>query len=283
MSAARLVDTDGHDLGVSVIAQDVTAQLEAERELRAALEAAEAGERTTALFLAMMSHELRTPLQSVLGYADLLLGGHDGDLNAMQQEDIGYIHQGATRMASLIGQMLDLSRMETGRLDMNSEVVDLAAALEEVAEATRPRAIAKGLAFALEVPRELPEVLGDMERVSQILHSLADNAVKFTASGDVRITVRVRGDWLETAFKDTGIGIAGEEIANVFDSFRRGDDRLSRPHGGAGLGLAIAQRLARQMGGDVTVSSVLGKGSTFVLCLPTAASLRQQWRSVEDA
>jgi PAS domain S-box-containing protein len=278
MSVSRLVDADGNVTGVSVIARDISDRLAAERDVRAALEAAEAGERTKALFLAMMSHELRTPLQSVLGYADLLLGGNDGELNALQQEDIGYIHQGATRMVSLIGQMLDLSRMESGRLDMKNEVVNLAMVLRSVCQAIEPLAVAKGLGLALDLPQELPEVLGDSERVSQILHSLADNAVKFTDAGEIRITAQVRGDWLEAAVADTGIGIAADEIGNVFDSFSQRDTRLSRRHGGAGLGLAIAQRLARQMEGDVTVSSVPGEGSTFALRLPTAASLRRRWQ-----
>jgi signal transduction histidine kinase len=269
---------DGRVIGVSAIGRDISAQLAAERELRAALEAAETGERTKALFLAMMSHELRTPLQSVLGYADLLLGGHDGELNALQVEDIGYIHQGATRMVGLIEQMLDLSRMESGRLDMKNEVVDLGAVLDAVSRAIRPQAAAKGLALHLEIAPELPEVLGDAERVSQVLLSMADNAVKFTESGEIRLAAQVQGDWLEAAVIDTGIGIDEQEIVHVFDSFRQRDTRLSRRHGGAGLGLAIAQRLARQMEGDVTVSSVPGKGSTFTLRLPTAASLRRRWQ-----
>jgi PAS domain S-box-containing protein len=279
MSVSQLVDADGEVTGVSVIARDVTAQLDAERELRAALEAAEAGERTKALFLAMMSHELRTPLQAVLGYADLLLHGHDGELSALQLEDIGAIHRGATRMVSIIEQMLDLSRMESGRLDMKSEVVDLAAGLGAVVKAIAARVAAKGLEIHLETPPELPEVLGDPERVQQILLYIVDNAVKFTECGEVRLTARVQGDWVEATVSDTGIGIEDEELAHVFDAFRRRDTRLSRRDGGAGLGLAIAQRLARQMEGDVTVSSVLGKGSTFTLRLPTAASLRRGWQA----
>lgn len=277
MSVSKLVDADGSVMGVSVIARDISARLAAERDVRAALEAAEAGERTKALFLAMMSHELRTPLQSVLGYADLLLAGHDGDLNTQQQEDIGYIHQGATRMVSLIGQMLDLSRMESGRLDVKSEIVDLEAVLDSVVQAIRPQAVVKDLTLDLEIPGHLPEVLGDTERVSQILLSLAGNAVKFTDSGDVCLTAHARGDWLEVSVRDTGIGIEAEDLVHVFDSFRQRNTRLSRRHGGAGLGLAIAQRLARQMDGDVTVSSVPGKGSTFTLRLPTAVSLRRKW------
>jgi signal transduction histidine kinase len=138
--------------------------------------------------------------------------------------------------------------------------------------------VAKGLALHLEIAPELPEVLGDAERVSQVLLSMADNAVKFTESGEIRLAAQVQGNWLEAAVIDTGIGIDEQEIVHVFDSFRQRDTRLSRRHGGAGLGLAIAQRLARQMEGDVTVSSVPGKGSTFTLRLPTAASLRRRWQ-----
>ena len=228
----------------------------------------------------MMSHELRTPLQSVLGYSDLLLGGHDGELSPLQLEDIGVIHQGATRMVSLIEQMLDLSRMESGRLDMKNEVIDLASILNAVVQAIKPQAAAKNLAVVLETPGDLPGVLGDQDRVKQILLSMADNAVRFTSSGEVRIAARVQGDWLEAAVTDTGIGIEASQLANVFDMFRHGDDRISRRHGGAGLGLAVAQRLARQMEGDITVSSVPGEGSTFTLRLPTAGSLRRRWQAM---
>ncbi|MCA9879764.1 MAG: PAS domain S-box protein, partial [Thermomicrobiales bacterium] len=283
MSVSRLVGADGSVTGVSAIARDISARLAAERKVRAALEAAEEGERTKALFLAMMSHELRTPLQSVLGYADLLLAGHDGALNDLQREDIGSIHQGASRMVSLIEKMLDLSRMEAGRLDMKSEVVDLASVLVAVSEAVRPQAAASGLDLVLETPQALPEVLGDADRVSQILLCMAGNAVKFTDFGEVRISAGVQGDWLEVRVADTGPGIDERDIAHVFDAYRHGDDRLSRRHGGAGLGLAIAQRLARQMEGDITVASVLGEGSTFALRLPTAELLRQRWRTTGDA
>lgn len=277
MSVSKLVDADGTLIGVSAIGRDISAQLQAEREVRAALEAAEAGERTKAMFLAMMSHELRTPLQSVLGYADLLLGGHDGPLNDLQREDIGYIHQGATRMVGLIGQMLDLSRMESGRLDMKSEVIDLPAVLAAVKQEIHPLAATKGLSLVLEIPDELPEVLGDSGRVRQILLSMAENAVKYTDTGHVHISVRAKGDWLEAAVADTGIGIEEKDLATVFEKYRYLDHRLSRGNAGAGLGLAVAQRLARQMEGDVTVSSIAGQGSTFTLRLPTAASLRRRW------
>ncbi|MFT4037084.1 MAG: PAS domain S-box protein [Thermomicrobiales bacterium] len=282
MAVTRLNDEVGNVIGVSTIGRDITAQLAVERELRAALEAAEAGERTKALFLAMMSHELRTPLQSVLGYADLLLGGASGALTSAQREDVGAIHAGATRMVSLIRQMLDLSWMEAGRLDLKSEVMDLTAILTRIHATVLPQAQAQGLSLRLDSPPPLPEVLGDPERLRQILDNLIDNALRFTEAGGVRISARVRGDWVDLAVEDTGSGIRDAELPFIFESFRQDTGRLSRRSGGAGLGLAIAQRLARQMEGDVTVDTRVGAGSTFTLSLPTAAALRARWREPRE-
>ena len=261
---------DGTIREVAGIVRDITGRLAAERELRAALEAAEAGVRAKGLFLAMMSHELRTPLQAVLGYADFLLTQRPGSLSPEQREDIGYIHQGASRMVSLIEQMLDLSRMEAGRLELAREVVDVRAVLEVVRQDVAPQAEAKGLVLQLQTPRRLPRVVGDAERVRQIVLNLAGNAVKFTETGQVSLRARQRGGWLEVAVTDTGIGIAPQEQAAIFEEFRQVDSTLSRRHGGAGLGLAIARRLAEQMGGSITVESTPGHGATFTLRLPLA-------------
>ncbi|MFT4037792.1 MAG: PAS domain S-box protein [Thermomicrobiales bacterium] len=263
-------DADGVIVGVSGIVRDISERIAADRELRAALDAARAGERAKGLFLAMMSHELRTPLQAVLGYSDFLLGGRPGNLSAEQLEDIGYIHQGASRMVHLIDQMLDLSRMEAGRLDLKREAVDLLRVLEAVRQDIAPQAEAKGLALTVAAPGRLPRVLGDAERVRQIVLNLAGNAVKFTETGEITITARKRQGWVDVAVADTGIGIAAEDVGTIFEEFRQVDTRLSRRHGGAGLGLAIARRLAQQMGGEIAVVSELGAGSTFTLRLPMA-------------
>ncbi|MFT4037795.1 MAG: PAS domain S-box protein [Thermomicrobiales bacterium] len=265
-------DEAGQILGISGIARDITARKEAERELRAALEAAEAGARAKGLFLAMMSHELRTPLQAVMGYADFLLSGRQGVLSPAQLEDIGYIHLGAHRMVALIEQMLDLSRMEAGRLDLKQEPVDVRRVMELVRQDVAPQAAAKNLQLSLQAPQRLPRALGDPERVRQILLNLAGNAVKFTESGEVQMIARQRQGRVEIAVTDTGIGIAASEIPHIFEEFRQVDGKLSRRYGGAGLGLAIARRLARQMNGEITVQSAPGSGSTFTLCLPLAAA-----------
>ncbi|MFN8677800.1 MAG: PAS domain S-box protein [Thermomicrobiales bacterium] len=264
-------DATGAVTSVSGIARDITARREAEQALRTALEAAEAGERAKALFLAMMSHELRTPLQAVLGYADFLLSGRQGDLTPEQREDITYIHLGAGRMVTLIEQMLDLSRMEAGQLNLRRERVDVPEVMELVRQDIAPQAEAKAIALHLSAPARLPQALGDRDRIRQILLNLAGNAVKFTEAGSVTLEARQRQGWLEVAVSDTGIGIAETDIPGIFDEYQQVDGNLTRRYGGAGLGLAIARRLAEQMSGEITVTSTPGVGSTFTVRLPVAS------------
>jgi signal transduction histidine kinase len=160
--------------------------------------------------------------------------------------------------------------MEAGRLELRHEAVAVREVLEVVRQDVAPQAEGKGLALEVRVPRRLPAVWGDAERVRQIVLNLAGNAVKFTEAGAVRIAARARRGWVEIAVADSGIGIAPEEVPHIFEEFRQVDSTLSRRHGGAGLGLAIAQRLAVQMGGELQVASTPGAGSTFTLRLPMA-------------
>jgi signal transduction histidine kinase len=249
---------------------DISARVAAEAALAEALEAAQAGIRTRTLFLAMMSHELRTPLQAVLGYADFLLRGAEGALTANQVEDIGAIRQGAGRMVALIDQLLDLSRMEAGRLQLAAEPVVLETILDQVRQDVAPHLIAKALAFAIHLPPALPPVRGDALRVRQILLNLVGNAVKFTEAGAVAISAHRAAGGVTVLVRDTGIGISTEALPHIFEEFRQVDSRPTRRYGGAGLGLAIAKKLAEQMGGRLSVASTLGAGSTFALWLPVA-------------
>ncbi|HEY8611559.1 MAG TPA: PAS domain S-box protein, partial [Roseomonas sp.] len=264
-------DGEGNISGISGIVRDISGRLEAERELRGALEAAEAGVRAKGLFLAMMSHELRTPLQAVLGYADFLLHQRSERLSPEQREDIGYIHQGASRMVHLIEQMLDLSRMEAGRLELKHEAVDVGRVLELVRQDVAPQAEGKGLTLRVVSPAGVPQALGDAERVRQIVLNLAGNAVKFTETGTIVIGARAVPDGVAIVVEDSGIGIAPDDLSHIFEEFRQVDSTLSRRHGGAGLGLAISQRLAEQMGGTITVESTPGTGSIFTLRLPAVS------------
>jgi two-component system, sensor histidine kinase and response regulator len=249
---------------------DITERNQAEAALRAALEAAEAGNQAKSSFLAMMSHELRTPLQAVLGYAEFLLADPQASLSAEQRVDIDYIHQGGLRMLTLITQLLDLSRIEAGRLELVQKSVDLGRILEQVRQDVAPQAIQKGLELHIDVPLALPLGLGDAERLRQILLNLVGNAVKFTAQGSVAITAETTAGGVAVMVRDTGIGITPEALPHIFEAFRQVDSCLSRRHGGAGLGLAIAQKLAELMDGRISVESVLGEGSTFTLHLAAA-------------
>jgi PAS domain S-box-containing protein len=269
-------DRDGRIIGISSITRDITDRHRLEAELRAALEASQAAVRTKSLFLAMMSHELRTPLQAVLGYADFLHNGPPGSLTAEQREDIGYIRQGAGRMVTLIEQLLDLSRMEAGRLELAAAPVALEMILEQVRQDVAPLITAKALAFAIDLPAALPPVWGDAVRVRQILLNLVGNAVKFTEAGSISITAHQSADSVAVVVRDTGIGISQEALPLIFEEFRQVDASLTRRHGGAGLGLAIARKLAEHMGGHISVESMIGVGSTFTLWLPVAPLTRQR-------
>jgi two-component system, sensor histidine kinase and response regulator len=273
LSVALVRDQQGEPLHFISQIEDITTRKRAEENLQAALAATQAANRAKGLFLDMMSHELRTPLQAVLGYAESLLIHSRDTLTLEQREDIGYIHQGGGRMLTLVNQLLDLSRMGAGRLELVQEAVDLAQVVEAVRQDVGPQVAAKGLDLQIRLAPPLPWVLGDEERVRQILLNLVGNAVKFTDAGGVTISAaETTGGEVEVLIRDTGVGILAADIPHIFEEFRQVDSRLSRRHGGAGLGLAISTRLAEQMAGRIEVSSEPGIGSTFRLYLPASQS-----------
>ncbi|MDQ2654384.1 MAG: PAS domain S-box protein, partial [Chloroflexota bacterium] len=256
------IEVDGkRTIMVSAI-RDVTDRKRLEHDLRQALHGAQAAAHSKSLFLAMMSHELRTPLQAVLGYADLLLLGPEGSLTPEQTADLGSIRDGAVRMMRLVDDLLDLSRMEVGQLELAMEPVDLAVTIAQVRQDIAPQAAARGLDLVIALPPALPPVRGDASRLRQILLNLAANAVKFTEAGTIQITARAAGEEIQIDVRDTGIGIDAADLPSIFEEFHQVDNSMTRRHGGAGLGLAIAQRLAQQMGGSITVASTAGAGST---------------------
>jgi len=260
--------------GLSVYLHDVSKWKLLEQELRNALAAANTAHRATSEFLAMMSHELRTPMQAVLGYADLLIAGAENTLTADQIEDVRCIQQGGKRMITLIDQMLELSRLQAGRLDLTIEAVDLRMVIDQVRQDIVPLAATKGLDLSFEVPPSLPFVQGDSARLRQILLNLAANAVKFTAAGWVRVGARLTPEHTEIAVSDTGIGIPEQALGHIFEEFRQADSSTTRRFGGAGLGLAIARKLAEQQGGHISVVSKPNVGSTFTLHLAAEAISR---------
>lgn len=254
--------------------RDVTARVEAIRSRDAALERAESASVAKSRFLATVSHEMRTPLNGILGMADLVLAT---DLNPEQRTYVEAVRTSGRALLGLIDGVLDFSRIEAGRLDLAAEPFDLAALAEGVVELLAPRAQDKGIEIALDVAEDVPaRLLGDADRVRQILINLAGNAIKFTERGGVGVALTFARGAAGTgevvlAVSDTGPGIPEERLPILFEEFEQGDGSASRSHEGTGLGLAITRRLVTRMGGRVEAESRVGRGSVFRVTLPLPA------------
>jgi PAS domain S-box-containing protein len=246
------------------------ALVKANQELAIAREKAEEANELKSQFLATMSHELRTPLNSVIGYADLMLTGLTGDLNAKQEDYIHRIMANGERLLSLINDILDISKIEAGRLDLTVKPFKPAELLGGVTTRMQSLADQKGLRLEIHLDPDLPpQLLGDQRRLDQILTNLVGNAIRFTDMGQVRVLFDTDGDGQWTmSVADTGPGIPPHALEYIFDEFRQVDGSYQREHGGTGLGLAIVRKLAVLMQGTVHVDSEVGKGSTFRVQLP---------------
>ncbi len=241
-------------------------------EHAALFEAAAAANKAKSEFLASMSHELRTPLNAILGYSALLYDGITGPVTPSQQEQLVRIRASAGHLLGLIDEVLSYSRLEAGREQLSFQDVEAAAMLDESSSLVRPMLAAKGLALVVPPGEEGGSLYlqTDVLKVRQILVNLLTNAVKFTDAGSVTLGVRSAGDDLLFTVRDTGIGIAAENLEAVFEPFWQVEQTSSRRVGGTGLGLSVARRLARLLAGDVTVQSAPGEGSTFEIRLPRA-------------
>src|SRR6058998_396950 len=228
----------------------------------------ERANRLKSEFLASVSHELRTPMNAIIGYTKLMLDGLEGDLTEQQIADLQRVAQAADNLLGLINGLLDLAKIEAGKMELNAEEVNINAVIEEVVELIRPQADAKGLALEMDIPRSLPAAFADRARVRQVLVNLAANAVKFTDHGSVTIAASAGDGWITLAVIDTGVGIPQDAIAYIFDEFRQADSSTTRRYGGTGLGLAISKRLVALHGGRLWVDSAVGVGSTFRFTLP---------------
>lgn len=224
-------------------------------------------------FLASMSHELRTPLNSILALSQILLDRIDGDLSGEQEKQVAMIQDSGDRLLQLINDILDLSRIEAGKVRIEKRWVDLRKVAQEAITSMAPLAKKKGLALDFVSPPSLPQVLADEARVRQILLNLLSNAVKFTPAGSilVRLALPVKEDReIAVSVQDTGIGIAQKNLVYIFEPFHQIDNTPSRKYGGTGLGLSISKQLAELMGGRIWAKSIEGEGSTFTFTLPMA-------------
>ncbi len=265
---------------------DVTTARQAAREQKAALEAAEVANRAKSEFLAVISHEIRTPLNGVLGMAQAMALS---PLPRVQRERLRVLGESGEALLAIVDDLLDLARIEAGGLQLVSADFDLPAVLESVRSAYSAEAARKGLTFSLAIdPRAAGRYRGDAGRLRQIISALVSNALKFTHRGEVSVSLLSTPRGVRCEVRDSGIGIDADRIPTLFEKFVQADSSMTRRYGGAGLGLALCQKLSKAMGGEILVESAPGAGSTFALTLPlpvcgvTAADAREEMAAAAE-
>ncbi|MCO8124890.1 ATP-binding protein [Stieleria sp. TO1_6] len=278
-NASPVLGHDGKSRGVLVSFDDVTQLEETKRDLTIAKRVADDANQAKSEFLARMSHEIRTPMNAILGYTDVLRRGFDTSIQD-RQEYLDTIHGSGEHLLALINDILDLSKVESGQMELSIEPCSPYKIIKDVVNLLRPRADEKAISLAFRNQGLLPKlILGDAMRLRQAVMNLAGNAIKFTEHGGVEIVARIdqprapsNSDlaaadqtFLAIDVIDTGIGISPDALAKVFDPFTQADTSITRRFGGTGLGLAISKQLAEAMGGRITVSSTPGKGTTFTI------------------
>ena len=238
------------------------------QQAEAARAEAESANGAKSDFLAVMSHELRTPLAAIMGYQELLADGITGPITDAQGQQLARIKVSARHLLSLIDEILTFTRLDAGRETVVEEPVDVAAAMRDVGQIVEPLAEAKKLELKITPPAEKVTIETDATKIRQILVNLLSNAVKFTEEGSVSLEGKVVGDEVQLTVRDTGIGIQPEHINRIFDPFWQVEQKATRRAPGTGLGLTVTKRLANLLGGDVSVTSNIGEGTTFTVTLP---------------
>ena len=275
VNCSPLLGSGGRYCGVMVTFDDVTALDQKNVELGKAKQAAEVANQAKSAFLANMSHEIRTPMNAIMGFADLLRRGIEDD-EERRLEYLHVIHRSGTHLIELINDILDISKIEAGKLSVEITETNPYRIMNDVVDVLRVRADQAGIALDCQVQGLVPETIqSDPTRLRQILINLAGNAVKFTKEGSVQLTCRMAADSalprLEFDVTDTGIGMTAEQMARIFDPFEQADSSVTRRFGGTGLGLSISKRLAEALGGEVRVQSTPGQGSTFTVAVNTGS------------
>jgi signal transduction histidine kinase len=263
---------DGEIDGVVVLVQDVTERVAREEQLREALARAEVASQAKSDFLASMSHELRTPLGAIIGYMDLLENEMVGPVQPLQKQYFGRVKSAAKHLVHIIEEILTFSRVEAGKEPLLPEMADGAAIARSVAELFEPQAGSKHLRVRIQIPDAPVMLFTDTTKLRQILINIIGNAMKFTETGEVDVTVESRPDRVCFVVRDTGPGMSANDLERIFDPFTQLDQSLTRSKGGTGLGLPVSRKLANLLGGDLVVASEPGEGTTFTLSLPVAVA-----------
>ncbi len=261
------------------IGQDIERREQHEHKLAEARAAAEAANKAKSQFLANMSHELRTPLNAVIGYSEMLLEDAEDRGQEELVSDLRKIHTAGKHLLSLINDVLDLSKIEAGKMDLHFESFEVSAMIDDVASTIAPLVGQNGNRLELRRAEDLGVVRADRTKLRQALFNLLGNACKFTENGVVTLSVvreKMDGaEWLQFAVEDTGIGISPEQLQKLFQAFSQADAATAQKYGGTGLGLVISRRLCQMMGGDITVESTPGQGSTFTIRLHADGGVRK--------
>lgn len=284
MTITPVTDDTGAIAHYVAIKQDVTARRASEEALLAAKDAADAANRAKSDFLARMSHELRTPLNSIIGFTDLMISDQRDPPTDKRARRLEKVHRNSKHLLALINDILDLSKIEAGRMELVDSEVDITTLLEETADVVRPL-LKPGVSLEVcidELLGQRPGWQGDGMRLRQVIANLLSNAAKFTEQGQVTLRGLVRGERLSIEVEDSGIGITADDLLRIFDDFQQVDTSHSRRAGGTGLGLSICRKLCRLMGGDVTVRSSPGVGSCFIVGLPYSVVSKAPQTRIND-
>ena len=268
------VTVDGERVGILALYHDISGLLEARHQ-------AEAANSAKSQFLAAMSHELRTPLNAIIGYSEMLQEEATDAGQTGFVPDLEKIHAAGKHLLTLINDVLDLSKIEAGRMELHPETFEVQGMLEAVVTTVQPLIAKNENRLELRTPEGLGTLHADLTRIRQVLLNLLSNASKFTERGTITLAARRDGAWLEFRVTDTGIGMTPEQQARLFEAFTQAEAAPASKYGGTGLGLAISRRFCRMMGGDVTVASERGQGATFTVRLPATTAPRVARRPAE--
>ncbi|MGD9779660.1 PAS domain-containing sensor histidine kinase, partial [Methanomethylovorans sp.] len=260
---------EDHDDTVQVLARDITDRKLAEENLLQAKIAAETSSRTKSEFLANMSHELRTPLNSIIGFSDALMEGYFGELDPKQTRYIQNISNSGKHLLNLINDILDISKVEAGKMKLFPESTNIDSLLDEMVSLVQPLAAKKEIIINVSRDPELQTMFADKAKIKQVLYNLLGNAIKFThRGGRVIIRTNINGNMAQISVIDTGIGISPQDMNRLFRPFTQLDSSVARRYEGTGLGLALVKELIELHGGHIWVESEVGKGSNFTFEIP---------------